>query len=319
MANIVSDHMRMLVKESMEDAAKYWKDQDVFTKVMQNHIRNTAKILKTEYKDRLSARAKDALKKPVKLIGKAMKGVGKGFKSVGLSIMGVYGWLIQLMDSLGILQPLFDVINALLAVFGGQLMQALMPAFQELFSVLLSPEIMGLLKMLANIFAAALIPIIQTFAIVLQALMPVFDALMPILKTLEPIIYMLAKVFGLLITVALLPLAYAVYGVGMFIASLIDAFTFGTAGAMKSWQGLMSPILGSLLGAVPQVMALQHGGLVTSPTLAIIGERGPEAVIPLNKMGEQGVRNKKVVWAIEDLGEKIDFMHYTIKEQERMK
>ncbi len=33
---------------------------------------------------------------------------------------------------------------------------------------------------------------------------------------------------------------------------------------------------------------LAQGGIVTSPTLAMIAERGPEAVIPLNRAGGMG-------------------------------
>jgi hypothetical protein len=33
---------------------------------------------------------------------------------------------------------------------------------------------------------------------------------------------------------------------------------------------------------------LAQGGIVTSPTLAMIAEAGPEAVIPLSKMGGMG-------------------------------
>jgi SLT domain-containing protein len=36
------------------------------------------------------------------------------------------------------------------------------------------------------------------------------------------------------------------------------------------------------------VPALANGGIVTSPQLALIGEKGPEAVIPLDKMGQMG-------------------------------
>lgn len=38
-----------------------------------------------------------------------------------------------------------------------------------------------------------------------------------------------------------------------------------------------------ILGSIP---GLQHGGVVTSPTLAMVGESGPEAIVPLDKMGE---------------------------------
>jgi hypothetical protein len=41
--------------------------------------------------------------------------------------------------------------------------------------------------------------------------------------------------------------------------------------------------------SMPQITMLAEGGIVTSPTLAMIGEgRGPEAVIPLSKLGSMG-------------------------------
>ena len=39
------------------------------------------------------------------------------------------------------------------------------------------------------------------------------------------------------------------------------------------------------LGGVIGIPGLAHGGIVTSPTLAMVGENGPEAVIPLSQMG----------------------------------
>ena len=39
---------------------------------------------------------------------------------------------------------------------------------------------------------------------------------------------------------------------------------------------------------IPQIPMLAEGGIVTSPTLAMIGEAGSEAVIPLSKMGGMG-------------------------------
>jgi len=39
---------------------------------------------------------------------------------------------------------------------------------------------------------------------------------------------------------------------------------------------------------IPHIPALAAGGIVTSPTLALIGEAGSEAVIPLDKMGSMG-------------------------------
>ena len=39
---------------------------------------------------------------------------------------------------------------------------------------------------------------------------------------------------------------------------------------------------------VPDIPELAEGGIVTGPTVAMIGERGPEAVIPLNRSGMMG-------------------------------
>ncbi len=39
-----------------------------------------------------------------------------------------------------------------------------------------------------------------------------------------------------------------------------------------------------------EVPGLQHGGVVTRPTLALVGERGPEAVVPLREMGRVSVQ-----------------------------
>jgi hypothetical protein len=44
------------------------------------------------------------------------------------------------------------------------------------------------------------------------------------------------------------------------------------------------PVFGGKGFSVPNIPMLADGGIVTGPTLALIGERGPEAVIPLNRM-----------------------------------
>jgi len=48
------------------------------------------------------------------------------------------------------------------------------------------------------------------------------------------------------------------------------------------------PGLGGKGFEVPNIPELAAGGIVTSPTVALIGEAGSEAVIPLNRMGQMG-------------------------------
>ena len=54
--------------------------------------------------------------------------------------------------------------------------------------------------------------------------------------------------------------------------------SFGRLGEDKSPAG----------GVGLAVPAMANGGIVTSPTLALIGEAGPEAVVPLNRAGAMG-------------------------------
>lgn len=69
----------------------------------------------------------------------------------------------------------------------------------------------------------------------------------------------------------------------------------GIASAWNSTVGKLSfkvpswvPGLGGKGFEMPEIPMLASGGIVSSPTLALIGERGPEAVIPLSQMGTMG-------------------------------
>jgi hypothetical protein len=52
--------------------------------------------------------------------------------------------------------------------------------------------------------------------------------------------------------------------------------------------GAGSGLRGSLMQELKGIPAMAAGGIVTGPTLALIGEAGPEAVIPLDRMGGMG-------------------------------
>ena len=62
---------------------------------------------------------------------------------------------------------------------------------------------------------------------------------------------------------------------------------------VRFWNGIQIsvpsvdiPLVGRVGGftiGLPDLPYLAAGGIVTSPTLAVIGERGPEAVVPLDK------------------------------------
>lgn len=61
--------------------------------------------------------------------------------------------------------------------------------------------------------------------------------------------------------------------------------TFGKLSfKIPSWV----PGIGGKGFEVPNIPMLAQGGIIQSPTLALVGESGPEAVIPLDKMGDFG-------------------------------
>lgn len=53
-------------------------------------------------------------------------------------------------------------------------------------------------------------------------------------------------------------------------------------------QGGLNKVPGVNIPLIPEIPRLAKGGIVTKPTIALIGEQGPEAVVPLNR-NRQGV------------------------------
>jgi len=72
------------------------------------------------------------------------------------------------------------------------------------------------------------------------------------------------------------------------INTLIDALNKGIAGINKG-IGLINKVNPfDDVPNIPNIPKLAKGGIVTQPTLAIIGEAGPEAVVPLSRAGSLG-------------------------------
>ena len=67
----------------------------------------------------------------------------------------------------------------------------------------------------------------------------------------------------------------------------IDTFIYNTA--LESTRGLNTDI-SKFLSQFSGVPKMAEGGVVNSPTLAMIGEAGAEAVIPLDRMGSMGTK-----------------------------
>jgi hypothetical protein len=157
----------------------------------------------------------------------------------------------------------------------------------------------------------------QTFMIIAGALAAIAASIVAIniAMALNPIGLI---VIGVIALVAALAIAYkkfegfrnivdAVFGAIKFYINnvtiplfntLVDVFKTVFNGIAKVWNSTVGklsftvpdwvPGIGGKGFAVPDIPMLAAGGIVTSPTLAMIGEAGPEAVIPLDRMGQMG-------------------------------
>jgi hypothetical protein len=80
-----------------------------------------------------------------------------------------------------------------------------------------------------------------------------------------------------------------------FVMNFYKTIFNGIAKAWNSTIGKISfktpdwlPGIGGKSFSIPNIPELAEGGIVNSPTLALIGEAGPEAVVPLSRMGQMG-------------------------------
>ena len=80
----------------------------------------------------------------------------------------------------------------------------------------------------------------------------------------------------------------ALYGAFKSVFNAIASIWNNTIGKLSFKVPSWVPGIGGKGFDVPDIPMLADGGIVTGPTLAMIGEAGPEAVIPLNRAGMMG-------------------------------
>jgi hypothetical protein len=118
--------------------------------------------------------------------------------------------------------------------------------------------------------------------------------------------------FGPVVTAVFSGIKSGVVAMVNFVISKINALIRG----IRKISGALNKIPGVNITAPPEIPMLANGGIVTKPTLAMIGEGGEsEAVVPLSKAGQMGfgggganitvVINDSVVTSEEDIVEKI--------------
>jgi hypothetical protein len=208
-------------------------------------------------------------------------------------------------------QNLFPAIQKLitsLAPVVTKLLEALMPVFDIIVELAIK-----LLPVIQQLFDA-IIPIVVS---ILDAIMPILDVVIELAKVLLPVI---VELFKSLMPI-LLPIFKIFEGIATYIAGIISGdFSKVGDGLKKIGEGLLNLIMGVFEGliniaigvfegivqSIPGLgdttfervdfdeVKLATGGIVESPTRALIGEAGPEAVVPLNSDRSMNVFSKSL-------------------------
>ena len=163
-------------------------------------------------------------------------------------------------------------------------------------------ELQSLTDELGNTFGAIGSSIMDALApvgkIILQLLNLAGKFLLPIFKLIGSIIGGIFSVIGAIVTVI-----YNVLSSIMDFFMPIADFISGIFSAVGSFFTGATENAGKFSNTVAGATPMATGGIVTGPTNALIGEAGPEAVIPLDRMG--GMGGDAVVSAIQQLGNEI--------------
>lgn len=208
-------------------------------------------------------------------------------ESVGAALMPTFEKLIA------VIVPLVDKIAPLLA----KAFELLSPIFDMLIEAI-TPLIDTTLPILENLFTQ-LSPLIAVVADVLKILMPIviqlitafaplIDAVLPLLVQLlqfiVPVIKAVADIITWLIDTAIKPM---VEWLKEAVNWLKDFLSLG-ANTPYQGQGGMPNLQANVPSYAPYQKAFADGGIVTRPTVGLVGEAGPEAIIPLNKANNLG-------------------------------
>jgi hypothetical protein len=181
---------------------------------------------------------------------------------------------------------------------------ALLPAIEAVLPFLTQmgdwaakhPEILlGIGAAIATI-AAAIVAVniamaLNPFSLIAIAVVGLGALLVVAYKKFEPFKKVVDTVFGAMefwLTEVTIPGIKALLTVFKTVFNGIASIWNNTIGKLKFSIPDWVPGIGGKGFDVPDIPMLANGGIVTGPTLALIGEAGPEAVIPLDRMGSMG-------------------------------
>lgn len=173
------------------------------------------------------------------------------FKAIALTIAGIAAAVI--------------VLNTAMAIYTAVLTVATVA--QTLFNVAMNANPIALIVIAIALLIAGIVLAYKKF----KPFRDLIDTIGRGLKT------------GFLFVIESITVAVdALYGAFKWVFNNIAKLWNGTVGKLSFKIPSWVPKIGGKGFDIPDIPMLANGGIVTGPTLALIGERGPEAVIPLS-------------------------------------
>jgi hypothetical protein len=223
--------------------------------------------------------AQDMILKAIETqVGGTAASSASSFDKMKFAIAGV-------SDTFGdMMLPVIDALAPKLAAFS---------AWASENPELLKVVVGGLAAVAAAIVLINIALALNPFALIAGAVVGLGALLVVAYKQFEPFRKIVDAVFGAIkfgVTEIAIPYIKLLLNVWKTIFNAIGAIWNNTLGKISFEVPKWVPGLGGKGFSFPKIPALAEGGIVTGPTLAMIGEgRGPEAVIPLDRMGEFGM------------------------------
>jgi len=261
--------------------------------------------------------------KGLAITGKTFKGLSKSFMSIvslGFDFLGI---LTQLGMAMGIMQPIMQMITGVLGIMGAGAYGeegGMIDALQKLSDFLFDSDMIIFWKELGAIIGSFFSTMIDG-AIDLLTDPAVQKLIKNAVEAIIAIVIHLGKMLGGFIDL-IAQGDISLLGKLLWGLAIMIAFFKGMGSAPGIFGVVLGIAMATMVGiALAPLLTLASGGIVTKPTIALIGESGPEAVIPLGT--ERGPSmigdNEKVIWAIEDLGNKMDKTNRLLSSQGRLR
>lgn len=241
------------------------------------------------------------------VIGNVMTGIGAAISFVFTEVVprlievfsSLFGAVQSNMPTIsGIISTVFDTISKVVGFVTVNILPGLIAAFSAVVGWVQGnwPTISSIFSQVFGAITAvveAVWPLLESIATVLFPLIGdaatiLFNALDGAFKLIGGIFEVATRAWRILFDNIFKPLADGFTAAIDVIRGIWNAFVGFWNGIEISVPSIEVPLLGTVGGfsvGLPDLPRLAKGGIVDGPTLALIGERGPEAVVPLNRAG----------------------------------